>query len=164
MSSGAVFLILPEERFNDGVAFARACMLQCFSRGEAPFAYAAYAQVLDLDFPQEREMALRACVEWLGRATKAICYVDRGVTVEMRSWLDRALRRELPIEFRRLAGGRPSSETMHFQGIAHSHDDCAICLGPERVAELKRDLGKDALTPDELAHLSTLPLPKQKED
>jgi hypothetical protein len=158
----AVFLILPEERFNYGVAFARACMLQCFSRGESPFAYAAYAQVLDLDSFQEREMALRASLIWLERSTKVICYTDRGVTPEMREWLERAVRRELPVEFRRLAGGRPSSEAMHFQGIAHSAKDCAICQGPQRVAELKASLGKDELTPDELAHLSTLP--REKED
>lgn len=138
-----VYLVLPHEDLQDGFFFARKCVLQCFARGETPLnVNFMYGNVLDLSAIQEAEMADRAAAEWMGVSTKVVCYTDRDVDLKMNAELLRARTRKLPIEFRRLLGGRPSSEGMHFRGIHHSPEDCALCLGPQRVEELKKELAE----------------------
>lgn len=137
----AVFLVLPREEAADGHAFARACVLACFARGETPLAtYFTYGQVLDFNDEREREMGLHASGQWMLRADKVLCFTDRRISPEMLRTLDFAKRAKLPIEFRRLVGGRPSSEGLHFQGIPHSEENCALCLGPRRWAELQAEV------------------------
>jgi hypothetical protein len=154
-----VYLVLPRENSEDGFAFARRCVLACFSRGEAALNLDfAYASVLDTQTPQERDMADVAAASWVVVATKAVCYTDRGITPEMIETLAGVKQLELPIDFRRLAGGRPGAEALHFQGIPHNESDCALCLGPKRVEELRQE----GLTVDELEQMSHLP--KRKEE
>lgn len=154
-----VYLVLPRESSADGFVFARRCVLACFSRGEAALNLDfAYASVIDTQSPQEREMADVAAASWAAAAIKTICYTDRGVTPEMIETLGFVRRLGLPIDFRRLAGGRPGAEALHFQGIPHNESDCAVCLGPKRVAELR----KEGLTVEELEQMSHLP--KRKEE
>jgi hypothetical protein len=153
-----VYLVLPHEDLQDGFVFARKCFLQCFARGELPLNLNfAYGNVLDMKSTHEVAMVDRAIVEWMELCPRVICYTDRDVNLRMNLELEWAKLRKLPIEFRRLVGGRPSSEGMHFRGIHHSPEDCTVCLGPQRMEELKRD----GLTPEELLQRSTLP---KKED
>jgi hypothetical protein len=86
-------------------------------------------------------MALQAAASWLERCSEVVCYVDEGVTADMQELLSAALARGKEIEFRRLIGG-VTVEKMHFAGVAHTSEQCAICLGPRRVAELKDELAK----------------------
>jgi hypothetical protein len=135
-----VFLVLPDVSVDPGYIFARKCVLQCFARGEAPlFMGLSYDGVLDLTDEREQNMAALASTVWMQFA-KVVCYTDLRISPKMLAVLDFAKRSKLPIEFRRLAGGRPSSEGLHFQGIPHSEENCALCLGPRRWAELQAEI------------------------
>lgn len=135
-----VYLVLPHEDLSDGFFFARKCCLTIFARGDCPLNMNfSLANVLDLSAPQERGMAARAATEWMEVATKVTCFVDRGIDKDMRDELERAKLRKLPIEFWRLAGGRPAVEGLHLQDIPHSPDACALCQGPIRWAEIQTE-------------------------
>ena len=135
-----VYLVLPREEIGDGFFFARKCCLQCFSRGETPLNLNfAYGAVLDMNSEQEVAMMQRAAVEWMEVSTRVVCYIDRSIDNEMKLELERARNRGLPIDFRRLAGGRPTTENLHFMGVPHSENDCALCLGPKRMAALTNE-------------------------
>jgi hypothetical protein len=154
-----VYLVLPHEDLQDGFYFARKCVLQCFARGDSALnVNYAFGNVLDFNSEQERTMAARAALEWMEATERVVCYIDRGVDTEMKGELERARTRGIPIEFRRLAGGRPGTESLHFQGIPHNGVDCAICLGPERVAAAR---ASNDLTADEAEQMSHLPKPKE---
>jgi hypothetical protein len=130
-----IFLILPR---NEPL-YLRRVVLQCFARGEAPFcAMESYGLALTLQEKQERDMAVQASVAWLELVPGVVCYVDMGVTREMKDDLERAKRRGKQISFRRLVGG-VTVEAFHFQGVAHDEDQCAICRGPKLLAELTEE-------------------------
>lgn len=99
------------------VAYARACMLDCLERGEAPFAsHLLYTQVLDDTNAFERAAGIGAGFAWRALATKTVVYVDLGTSPGMQ------------------------------KGIAHAvhsgHDVEERKLGPEAIAEIKRKLGR----------------------
>lgn len=77
---------------EENLKYARACMADCFKRGEAPFAsHLLYTQpgVLDDTKPEERKLGIRAGFEWARVCDGAfpvairVVYVDRGISPGM---------------------------------------------------------------------------------
>jgi hypothetical protein len=85
--------------------YARACMLDCLRRGEAPFvSHLLYAQVLDDEKPEERELGIDAGLEWGPAAYKCVVYVDLGVSPGMKAGIANAKRNCIPVKKRSLEG------------------------------------------------------------
>jgi hypothetical protein len=67
--------------------YLRACLHDCFRRGEAPMAsHAIYTQpgVLHDGVPEERNLGIAAGFDWRAGADATAVYIDRGVTEGMR--------------------------------------------------------------------------------
>ena len=94
------------------VRYARACVADSLSRGEAPIAsHLLYTQpgVLDDTKPDERAKGIAAGFEWRGLADASVFYVDLGMSGGMTLAMEHALGEvksgcEHEIEFRRLGG------------------------------------------------------------
>ena len=88
------------------LAYARACMHDCLTRGEAPFAsHALYTQpgVLDDTIPAERKAGIQAGFEWRAVADATVVYTDLGISKGMEYGIEHASSRH-PVEFRTLGG------------------------------------------------------------
>ena len=74
--------------------YARQCVADSLSRGEAPFAsHLLYTQpgILDDTIPDERRKGIRAGLLWAAAAADLTAvYVDRGITPGMREGIRRA--------------------------------------------------------------------------
>ena len=89
--------------------YARACLKDCLSRGEAPFAsHLLYTQVLDDGDPHEREWGIASGFAWLEIADASVVYIDRGISRGMRAGIDAAFHEGVPVEYRSLR--KPDSE------------------------------------------------------
>jgi len=65
-------------------AYARACVLDCLARGEAPIAsHLLLTQVLDDDDPEQRAAGIAAGMAWHVVADLVVFYVDRGWSTGM---------------------------------------------------------------------------------
>ncbi len=87
------------------VKYARACLHDCLSRGEAPFAsHLLYTQpgVLDDNVPEERKRGIEAGLAWGEKAGKTVVYIDYGITKGMEMGIERAKNAGRPVEYRRL--------------------------------------------------------------
>lgn len=87
------------------VRYARACVLDCLRRGEAPFAsHLLYTQpgVLRDSSPVERMRGIQAGLEIARRADKTVVYADLGMSEGMRMGLEAAQAAGRPVETRRL--------------------------------------------------------------
>lgn len=87
------------------VNYARACVLDCLERGEAPFAsHLLYAQegILDDLVPEQRERGITAGLAWGEKADATVVYEDLGVTPGMIRGIGEAERVGRPVERRRL--------------------------------------------------------------
>lgn len=85
--------------------YLRACMHDCFLRGEAPYAsHGLYTQpgVLDDNDPDERKLGIEAGFAWRDSADATIVYTDLGTTRGMQYGIDHANRGGRPIEYRQL--------------------------------------------------------------
>lgn len=88
--------------------YLRACMADCFARGEAPFAsHGLYTQpgVLDDKDPAQRKRGMDAGFEWRRWAHVTVVYTDLGISRGMRAGIEHA--GSVPahaIEFRELGG------------------------------------------------------------
>lgn len=90
---------------NNNVRYARACMKDCLLRGEAPYAsHLLYTQegVLDDLIPAEREAGIQAGFAWRQAAKKTVVYTDLGMSKGMVYGVNDALKRGVPVEYRRL--------------------------------------------------------------
>ncbi len=90
------------------LAYARKCMADCLSRGEAPFAsHLLYTQegVLDDTIAEERERGIKAGFVWGEVASKAVVYTDRGISGGMQMGIDKAESSGIPVEYRSLVEG-----------------------------------------------------------
>lgn len=82
-------------------AYAREAMLDCLSRGEAPYAsHLLYTQVLDDDQEEHRRLGMEAGFEWAKAADAVVVYLDLGISPGMASGIARATERGLTIEYR----------------------------------------------------------------
>lgn len=87
------------------LAYCRACMRDCLSRGEAPFAsHLLYTQpgVLDDLVPEQRELGIGAGLAWGEVADATVVYTDLGWSSAMMLGLERAMLAGRPIEHRLL--------------------------------------------------------------
>lgn len=87
--------------------YLRACMADCLSRGEAPFAsHALYTQpgVLRDEDPEEREQGIQAGFAWRQAASATIVYSDLGITRGMQYGINHAQGLGQVVEFRQLPG------------------------------------------------------------
>ena len=87
------------------VAYARACMHDCLTRGEAPFAsHLLYTQpgVLRDDSVEERRLGIFAGLVWGEVADATVVYTDRGISSGMRFGIARALAQGRMVEYRKL--------------------------------------------------------------
>ncbi len=85
--------------------YARACLADCLSRGEAPYAsHLLYTQpgVLDDTKPDERRLGIAAGFEWNRVAALTAVYTDFGESSGMSLGIKNALLYGRPIEYRTL--------------------------------------------------------------
>lgn len=85
------------------VAYARRCVRDSLSRGEAPIAsHLLYTQpgILRDEYPQEREWGIEAGLAWLRMADASVVYTDRGISKGMQRGIDAAYAAGIPVERR----------------------------------------------------------------
>ncbi len=93
--------------------YVRACMADCFKRGEAPFAsHALYTQpgVLDDNVPSERKLGIEAGFEWGDDGDVRAVYTDLGISRGMEMGIERAQQLGQPVEMRTLGGEWATTE------------------------------------------------------
>lgn len=87
------------------IDYARACVRDSLSRGEAPIAsHLLYTQpgVLRDDVPEERQWGIDAGLAWRSVAEGTVVYTDRGISQGIRYGIAAAESAGLPVEFRTL--------------------------------------------------------------
>lgn len=85
------------------VQYAKLCMLDCLSRGEAPFAsHLLYTQVLDDNKPEDRKLGIEAGLAFTESCSKVVVYIDRGISAGMLQGIKRAQESGKAIEYRSL--------------------------------------------------------------
>jgi hypothetical protein len=85
------------------VTYARRCLRDSLSRGEAPIAsHLLYTQpgVLYDDVPAERKLGINAGLAWRHVAEAAVVYMNHGVSEGMRYGIAAAEGAGLPVEYR----------------------------------------------------------------
>ena len=89
------------------VAYARKCLHDSLSRGEAPIAsHLLYTQpgVLDDNNPAERQWGIDAGLAWKAVAEASVVYTDLGISSGMSYGIRAAEAAGIPIEYRKLFG------------------------------------------------------------
>jgi hypothetical protein len=88
---------------DNNVSYARLCLKDSLMRGEAPIAsHLLHTQVLDDTIKEEREMGIKAGLEWLRVAELMAVYVDLGISKGMKSAIIGALIWGVQIEYRNI--------------------------------------------------------------
>lgn len=85
------------------VAYARRCVRDSLSRGEAPIAsHLLYTQpdILNDDDPTERQWGIDAGLAWKAVADASVVYTDLGISRGMQYGIDAAKAAGIPVEFR----------------------------------------------------------------
>lgn len=83
--------------------YARACMLECLLRGEAPMlSHLLYTQALDDKDPEERRIGIEAGLAWGQVADATVVYTDKGISRGMAIGIERAHAEGRPVEHRML--------------------------------------------------------------
>lgn len=91
---------------EQNLTYARACMKDCFRRGELPFAsHLLYTQqgILNDTDPEERKLGIDAGFEWGKHASLTVVYTDLGISEGMKLGIAEAKKAGRPIEFRGLS-------------------------------------------------------------
>jgi hypothetical protein len=87
------------------VDYARACVRDSLTRGEAPIAsHLLYTQpgILKDEVPEERQWGIDAGLAWATSAEATVVYTDRGVSRGMSYGIDNATKAGRPIEYRKI--------------------------------------------------------------
>lgn len=88
---------------EENVKYARSCIRDSLSRGEAPIAsHLLYTQpgILDDNVPEERQWGIDAGLAWGKGADKTVVYTDRGISRGMQYGIAAAEKDGRPVEFR----------------------------------------------------------------
>jgi hypothetical protein len=88
---------------ESNVAYARRCVVDSLSRGEAPIAsHLLYTQpgILDDNDPEQRKLGREAGLAWLESAGMMVVYADRGISPGMHEAMLEAAAEGLPVEVR----------------------------------------------------------------
>ena len=87
------------------VDYARLCLHDSLSRGEAPIAsHLLYPQVLRDDIPEERQWGIAAGLAWASQADATVVYADHGISKGMEYGIANAMKAGRPIEYRFIIG------------------------------------------------------------
>lgn len=87
------------------IRYARACVRDSLSRGEAPIAsHLLYTQegILNDDIPEERTWGIDAGLAWKNVAEKHVFYLDHGMSKGMEYGLEYLTKNNIPVEKRYL--------------------------------------------------------------
>lgn len=87
------------------VEYARSCIRDSLSRGEAPIAsHLLYTQpgILRDDVTKERQWGIDAGLAWIEVADATVVYTDRGISSGMKYGIQAAERAGRPVEYRSL--------------------------------------------------------------
>lgn len=90
------------------IAYARQCVRDSLSRGEAPIAsHLLYTQpgILDDAIPAERKLGIDAGLAWRAVADASVVYTDRGISRGMSYGIEAAKEAGIPVEFRSIRDG-----------------------------------------------------------
>ncbi|MBD8687053.1 MULTISPECIES: DUF7768 domain-containing protein [unclassified Rhizobium] len=90
---------------DSNVDYARACVRDSLSRGEAPIAsHLLYTQpgILNDDVPSERKWGIDAGLAWRSVADASVVYTDRGISTGMQYGIQAALDAGRTVEYRSL--------------------------------------------------------------
>lgn len=91
-------------------AYARACLLDCLQRGEAPIAsHLLHTQVLDDLQSDERHLGIEAGLAWYRVSDKCVVYTDRGISGGMEKGIERAKQYGVTVEYRSLNEGQAAA-------------------------------------------------------
>lgn len=138
------------------IAYARAAMHDCLSRGEAPFAsHLLYTQpgVLNDSVPTERRLGIAAGLEWGRAADATVVYTDLGETLGMIEGVGRANLCGRPVEYRQLPewlvpglevrlASAESSLVATCMSNDRAYTDGTVDLINARIADLRRQLAE----------------------
>jgi hypothetical protein len=98
------------------VTYARACVRDSLSRGEAPLAsHLLYTQlgILRDEVPSERQWGIDAGLAWAVKADATVVYIDYGISKGMEYGIANAAAAGRPIEFRNLTELPPVEAIEH---------------------------------------------------
>ena len=87
------------------IEYAKACMKDCFKRGEFPFAsHLLYAQegILDDNSLEERELGMKAGLAWGKHADATVVYTDLGISEGMKKDIEQAKKEGRVVEERKM--------------------------------------------------------------
>lgn len=87
------------------LSYARRCMHDSLSRGEAPLAsHLLYTQpgILRDDVQEERDWGIWAGLVWAMQADATVVYTDLGISGGMKLGIENAERSGRPIEYRKI--------------------------------------------------------------
>ena len=87
------------------VEYARACVRDSLSRGEAPIAsHLLYTQpgILHDEIEEERQWGIDAGLAWKEVAELHVVYVDYGISSGMQYGIDFAVEHDIPVEQRKI--------------------------------------------------------------
>ena len=90
---------------EENIEYARACVRDSLSRGEAPIAsHLLYTQpgILNDDVPKERQWGIDAGLAWKAVAHASVVYADRGISRGMEYGIAAAEKAGIPVEIRSL--------------------------------------------------------------
>jgi len=85
------FAGLDDAATDRNIRFARACLRECFERGEVPFAsHLLYTQpgILDDKVPEERKLGIEAGFLWGSIADATVVYTNYGISPGMQAGID----------------------------------------------------------------------------
>ncbi len=91
------------QELQANIEYARKCVRDSLSRGEAPIAsHLLYTQegILDDTIPQEREWGINAGLAWKAVADASVVYTDRGISKGMEYGIAAAKKAGLTVEMR----------------------------------------------------------------
>lgn len=86
---------------DKNIAYARACMLDCLAKNEAPMvSHLLYTQVLDDTNEEQRTLGIEAGLAWGDIADKTVVYTDLGISKGMQYGIDNAIKSGRKVEYR----------------------------------------------------------------
>ena len=94
-----------EAEILDNIDYARRCVRDSLSRGEAPIAsHLLYTQpgILRDEVPEERTWGIDAGLAWRSVAEASVVYTDRGISSGMKYGIAAAEKSGKPVEYRKL--------------------------------------------------------------
>jgi hypothetical protein len=97
----------------ENIAYAKAAVRDCLSKGEAPYAshiFFTQEGLLDDRDPEQRKLGIEAGLLWGAAAQKTVVYIDRGMSNGMRQGIARAKAEGRAVIYRSLVTGEESTE------------------------------------------------------